>query len=419
MTVDDTPADIRTPTLTGRLFTDDHFDFNARLALSKASQGTFDLGIAVRTLGRIVDGDPESWFREWTATADRLRRHALVSEHAGQQETSGWFYLGAAESYARSIDFIDGMADDSALLPAFRQYRACWESFIDSSCGRNVRCDTAFEDTTLPGYLFRPDASGRPRPTVVITNGSDGSLSGLWAEGLRASLERGWNVYVFEGPGQQSLLFEQGIPFRHDWESVLTPVVDTLLTRPDVDGERLLALAVSQGGYWLPRALAFEHRFLAAAVDDGVWDVSRVWDSSLPESLVALLDAGERNRFNEAVAATPIDPIRHRDFLFRARPYGSFETPYDLFQAVRRYRLAEVAGQIRTPILICDPDDETWFTGQPRALYDALTCEKELLHCSREDGAEYHCEPWARGLVNARICDFFRKHLELAASRAE
>ncbi|MEU8972153.1 hypothetical protein AB0D11_23240 [Streptomyces monashensis] len=78
-----------------------------------------------------------------------------------------------------------------------------------------------------------------------------------------------------------------------------------------------------------------------------------------------------------------------------------------------KYRLAEVAAQIRTPLLICDPDDEAWFVGQPRELYEALTCAKELARFSREDGANHHCEPWARGMVNARICDFLQKHLEL------
>jgi hypothetical protein len=174
-----------------------------------------------------------------------------------------------------------------------------------------------------------------------------------------------------------------------------------------------LALGISQGGYWLPRALAFEHRFVAAVVDDGVWDVSRVWYSNLPEPVLDLLRSGERDRFNQAISAGPANAVRRRGFLFRARPYGSFDTPYDLFRAVGEYRLENVAGQIRTPMLICDPDDEAWFAGQPRELYNALSCEKELVRFSREDGANYHCEPWARDLVSARMGDFFQRHLEL------
>ncbi|HEX3786528.1 MAG TPA: hypothetical protein VHW44_01600 [Pseudonocardiaceae bacterium] len=411
MTADARPAGHRT--LTGRLFTEDDFDFNARTAIGKASQGACDIGVAVQTLARIADGDPESWLREWTLTADRLQRQAVAGEQAGQYPTAAWFYLGAADAYARAMAFIDALPDDSALVPTFKQHRSCWEAFINASGGRHVRFDVAYQNVMLPGYLLRPDSSGARRPTLVITNGSDGSLSGLWGEGIKAGLDRGWNVFVFDGPGQQSVLFEQGIPFRHDWEQVLTPVLDALVLRSDVDGKRLLASAVSQGGYWLPRALAFEHRFLAAVVDDGVWDVARVWYSNLPEPLVDMLRSGDRDSFNQAMAAAPVDPVRNRGFRFRARPYGTFDTPYDLFHSVGQYRLEDVAAQIRTPVLICDPDDESWFTGQPRELYDALRCEKELVHFSREDGANYHCEPWARGLAAARMCDFFQKHLEL------
>lgn len=399
----------------GGFFANADFDYEARIVLGAAASGIGDVGLVLATVDRIADGDPQSWLREWTITADQLRRQAVASDQAGQYHTSAWFYLGAAEAYARAIAFIDGLPDDGALGPTFRQHRGCWEAFVNASRGIHVRFDVAYEHTTLPGYLFRPDGGGARRPTLVITNGSDEALSGLWGEGIKAGLERGWNVFVFDGPGQQSLLFEQGIPFRPDWEQVLTPVLDALLTRPDVDGRRLLALGLSQGGYWLPRALAFEHRFVAAVIDDGVWDVSRAWYAALPQPLADLLRSGERDRFNQAMAAAPPDPARRREFRFRARPYGTFETPYDLFHAVGKYRLADVAGQIRTPVLICDPDDESWFTGQPRELYEALSCEKELVGFSRQDGANYHCEPWARGLVGARMCDFFQRHLERVA----
>lgn len=189
-----TPTATTNPALTGRLFTDDDFDFNARNAIGKATQGTYDLGVAVHTLGRITDGDPESWLREWTNTADRLHRQAVAGEQAGQQQTAAWFYLGAADAYARAMAFIDGLADDSALVPTFQQHRICWEAFVNASRGRHVRFDIACQDTTLPGYLFRPDSSGVVRPTLVITNGSDGSLSGLWGEGIKAP-----------GPGMERL----------------------------------------------------------------------------------------------------------------------------------------------------------------------------------------------------------------------
>jgi hypothetical protein len=93
----------------------------------------------------------------------------------------------------------------------------------------------AYEQTSLPGFLFRPDASGLRRPTLVMTNGSEGSKSGLWAWGVASTLARGWNAFIYDGPGQQTMLFDKGHAFRPDWEAVLTPVVDSLVKRSDVN----------------------------------------------------------------------------------------------------------------------------------------------------------------------------------------
>ena len=135
------------------------------------------------------------------------------------------------------------------------------------------------------------------------------------------------------------MLFERDIPFRHDWEAVLTPVVDVLVDRADVDASALLAYAISQGGYWLPRALAFEHRFVAAVADGGVVDVARAWNVNLPPALLALLRRGTGTGSTPRSARVRRDPAREREFAFRAKPYGG-ATPFDTFAAAQRYHAA-------------------------------------------------------------------------------
>src|SRR5690606_2862588 len=127
---------------------------------------------------------------------------------------------------------------------------------------------------------------------------SDGSLSGLWCSGAEAALERGWNVLMFDGPGQQSMLFERVVYARPDWEAVLGPVVDDLVTRPEVDADRLAVYGISQAGFWVPRALAFEHRFVAAVVDGGVVDVREAWMRNLPAALRRLYARGDVETFD-------------------------------------------------------------------------------------------------------------------------
>ena len=57
---------------------------------------------------------------------------------------------------------MDGLADQSVLMPTFREHRDCWEKVVDASAGRFVRVQVPYEDITMPGYLLRPDATGRP-----------------------------------------------------------------------------------------------------------------------------------------------------------------------------------------------------------------------------------------------------------------
>ena len=223
----------------------------------------------------------------------------------------------------------------------------------------------------LPGYLLRPDATGTARPTLVMTNGSDGSLPEMIANGAAEALTRGWNVCLYDGPGQQSMLFERGVPFRHDWEAVLTPVIDALVARADVDATALTGYGISQAGYWLPRALAFEHRLVAAVADPGVVDVSTSWTGHLPPELIEVLHAGQKDVFNGIMQQVDADPAMARTMAFRSRPYGITDA-FDVFTEVEKYQLRDVVGQISTPLLLTDPQDEQFWPGQSRQLYDLL-----------------------------------------------
>jgi hypothetical protein len=84
----------------------------------------------------------------------------------------------------------------------------------------------------MPGYLFFVDDTGRPRPTVIYTNGFDSTREeGYFVIGA-AALRRGYNFLAYDGPGQGWMIREKNVPYRPDWENVLGPVVDYALTVP-------------------------------------------------------------------------------------------------------------------------------------------------------------------------------------------
>jgi hypothetical protein len=397
-------------------FDNDDFQFGFELALGATYRQGADAGEVLATVDRIRDGDPDSWVAEWATTAQQCWTSASQADSAGRPVSALAYYRRAATYYSVALYCFSGATDHSPIreLELWRQQRAAWERVVDLVGGERVPID--YQDTALPGFFFRaPDAEpGEPRPLVVMNNGSDGATSSMWLEGGAAAAERGYHWMTFDGPGQQAALFEQGIPFRPDWEAVLTPVVDAMLARPDVDPDHVALIGVSQAGFWVPRAISFEHRFTAAVADGGVVDVSVGWVDQLSDEMRKLLEVGNRDEFDRRVqlAARELPAVK-ATLDFRGRPYGiRSDSPYDLYRTVESYRLGDEVKHITTPLLITDPDDEQFFPGQPQQLYDLVPGPKQVVHFSAQEGANGHCEPLARSLRDTRIFDWLDQYLQ-------
>jgi hypothetical protein len=126
--------------------------------------------------------------------------------------------------------------------------------------------------------------------------------------------------------------------------------------------------------------------------------------------LLNLLDTGQKNAFNQAMTQPNPDPKVARTMAFRARPYGLTD-PFDLFTEVRKDQVRDVAGQITTPLLITDPADEQFFPGQPRALYNLLAGEKEIIEFAQAQGANFHCQLTGRQLTHTQMLDWLAGQL--------
>lgn len=397
-----------------RFFKDDGFDFGVRITLGMAPYGLSDAGEVLATIARVKDGDSRSWFDSWTATADRVRTAAEASAAAGNGVSARDGYLRASCYYAAALGAVDALQDTSELVPTFEASRTCWDEFADRHDPVIERVAIPYGGMTMPGYFARPDDSGRPRPTMVLNNGSDGPTCSMWATCASGAVARGYNALIFDGPGQQWMLFEEHVPFRHDWEKVLTPVVDYLARRPDVDAAQLVLYGLSQAGYWVPRALAFEHRFVAAIVDPGVVDVATTWFEKMPASMAKLVEQGERGKFEREMRMAMHLPGVRKALASRSRPYGK-DSLFDTFDEVRRYNLGSVVDRITTPLLITDPEGEQFWPGQSQRLYDLLPGTKALVRFTSEEGADHHCEPMARMLVDQRVFDWLAGMVAVAA----
>ncbi|WP_203710776.1 alpha/beta hydrolase family protein [Asanoa siamensis] len=391
-------------------FRDKGMDYRARVVLGRAAHGGSDVGEVLATLDQI--SDQESWRTAWSATADRVRRLGDAFRERGDERSAGSAFLRAANYWACVVESLSELDDDAAIRLAFRAHRDCWDAFVDCAGGAHVRVGVPYEDQTLPGYLLRPDASGTRRPTLVITNGSDGAISGLWSSAAAGAVARGWNAFVYDGPGQQSMLFDRQTSFRPDWEAVLTPVIDTLVARDDVDQDKLTGYGISQGGYWLVRALAAEHRLVAAVADPGVVDVSTSWTAPLSSGMRKALDKGDRAAFDRDMKLATMLPSLRRTLAFRSRPYEAEADWFGLYAEIRAYQLTDdLAAKVTTPVFVTDPEDEQFWPGQSRRLATMLGDRAHVAAFTAEEGANMHCQPLARTLTDDRMFAWLNEQL--------
>ena len=378
-------------------FTDPDFGFTAQIALGHCYYRAGDPGKLLEIVSKIKAGDFESAWSAYHQAGVDARAQAESAAAKRHSVSAREAYLAAASYFSAGLRFLDGTDDPERLLPCWQAYAACWSAAAALFDPPIERLEIPYEGGSLTGWFLRVDNSHRRRPLIVLNNGADGLEAGSYVLGGAGALARGYNCLIFNGPGQGDSLWLRKLYFRPDWEKVITPVVDAALRRREVDPKRIALVGISQGGYWAPRALAFEHRIAAGVADPGVWDVSEPWLSHLPPFVRSALDSKDNSRFDQMIQMGAASNPRTRMTLsFRMRPFG-FTSYHEAFQAVQAYHLADVAGRIRCPMLVTNPEGEQFFPGQPQKLFDALTCPKAMVRFTREQGADQHCEVAAPG----------------------
>ncbi|MFT6528336.1 MAG: pimeloyl-ACP methyl ester carboxylesterase [Celeribacter sp.] len=117
--------------------------------------------------------------------------------------------------------------------------------------------------------LFVPaeDTADGPAPCVVSCNGLDSMKEQIFGAGNpEANRIRGMSTLVIDQPGTGEALRNLGLPGRYDAEAWGSAAYDYLLTRDDVDHDRIGMFGLSLGGYFAPRIASMDTRFKLCSV---------------------------------------------------------------------------------------------------------------------------------------------------------
>jgi alpha-beta hydrolase superfamily lysophospholipase len=412
------PAGGTTPTV--QLFADSSFNYDALGALGSAAYGVTEVGEVLTIVNTVNAAGPsyQTFTDTFLAWGDEMANQAIEAGNNGDDVTRAERALRAAGYYEHALFYVLGTTQAADEERVYEKWRANWDIAAATLAPYSEAVEIPYEETTMPGWFFSPDDSGAARPTLILNNGSDGQANGLWTYGAAAAVERGWNALIFEGPGQGSMLFVHKLPFRDDWEKVVTPVVDFLRDRKDVDKDKIAIFGISMGGQLVARAAAYEQRLAAVVSAPGVTDPYL----GFPEELRAIVTP-EKESTNQVWNEFVIPELTvEQKFLLQKRlePYGEacidaarkgtlptdFWTP---IQIVQGQNITKIADEITSPVLVLNYEEEQFYPGQAKQLFDLLTSPKDMVTLTVAEGAQLHCSPMAPRVHNEVVLDWLER----------
>lgn len=395
----------------GLVFASPELQFQMLRALGAAAYGAADTGECLEAASRVDEaecqaGDFSSWFDAWNSTAVRLRAVADECLARGNDISARDTYLRCNTYFSMAEFYLHGDPGDERIYETSADARECFSRAAKLMDPPAEEVKIRYEETTLPGYFYRVDKSGRKRPLLIMQTGFDGTQQELYAGGALAALERGYNVLTFEGPGQGEVLREQKLHFTKDWHKVVTRVIDYAVSRKDVDTNNISLWGISMGGCLTARAAAYEHRIKALILDPGM-DISVLVTSSFGKGIAemsggavqatkeSLREAMEKSpdRIDEALGAMMKSSIQANWYIQNGMFAFGAKTPSEFLLAQLEYTTGDLAPKITAKTLVCDAEqDAAKFGTMTRDIYESLTCPKEYYMFTDAQGAGTHCQ---------------------------
>ncbi|HKW36388.1 MAG TPA: alpha/beta fold hydrolase [Burkholderiales bacterium] len=218
----------------------------------------------------------EAWCAAW---CERGKVHEALGREALKQgyKLSAGEHLVRAAMYYHFAKFVF-VHDPKQMRDAHLQAVACYRDALPHMRPPGERVAIPFEGRTMYGVLRKPAGSSGRLPILVMAPGLDSTKEELHAY-EEPFLARGIAILAIDGPGQGEA--EYDIPIRGDYERAAKAACDWIEKRDDLDASRIAMWGVSLGGYYAPRAAAYEKRIRACIGISGPFEWKEIW-SALP-----------------------------------------------------------------------------------------------------------------------------------------
>ncbi|MFO7286768.1 MAG: prolyl oligopeptidase family serine peptidase [Gammaproteobacteria bacterium] len=253
-----------------------NYVWNLSVAIAIESGGRIgEIEDICRPLARAVERGEKvgtaDFVERWLAMGDRL------IELAAEDEERGRLLSAAAKLQRAALYLLVGersQGHGSSRVETFAKAQRAFRKAIEMGKENCERVEIPYEQAYLPGLFVRALGTAGPAPCVLYVNGLDSCKEMLYWSGLAQALAvRGISTLCVDQPGTGESIRLHGFHATHEAERWATPCYEWLAARDDVLPDRVGVIGISLGGYFAPRAAAFEPRF-AAGVS---WGANHNW----------------------------------------------------------------------------------------------------------------------------------------------
>lgn len=381
------------------IFKNPSFSYEFIRTIGYSVSGGADIGESISTARNIPNGDIIRWYAQWYMLGDRLYRLADNFKANHNNTSAQEAYLRASNYYRTASFYMDAPKLRPRAIDAWQRSRLSFlRAITDLPYIRTVRIP--YGKTTLPGYFIQSKIPNAP--LIIVNTGFDGTAEELYFETGLAAHKRGYHVLLIEGPGQGEMIKQQHIPFRYDWEKVISPVIDFTNRLPNVDHNRIALMGISMGGYLAARAAAFDPRIKAVILNPGVYSMFDSLKVSLTDELINLAKT-DPNKFNKIIEQQMAKDVNANWFFNNAMWVFNVNSPAAVLDALRPYNTANILKRIKSPVLVVDSISDQFMKDQPQQVYQQLTSPKTLLVFGTQGTAQAHCQMGAIAISNEKI----------------
>lgn len=292
----------------------------------------------VKAVGMKISSS-ESWKKELIALGDKAVRENRLENAIGYYRMSEFFMY-------------DGDPDKK------KYYGKASEMFYDFhksifESGMVERFFVPFEDVKLP--VLHVKTKG-PRKDIILLHGGNDSYFEEFFKPMLYLAENGFEVYLFEGPGQGGVVRIQNKHFTYKWEKPVKSILD-YFSLNDVT-----IIGASLGGMLAPRAAAFEPRISRVIAWSVFPNFQDVLLNNLPPKKLRIFRLCLKLKLQPLLNAALKKAARNNEMIRWGLAHGMYayeaKKPYEYVCKMNDYQIMNVADQITQDVFIVGASED-------------------------------------------------------------